>query len=49
MDQNKLTFESENLAVDYLTFNIEKLVEPTQIKEIMNQFSKSFNFNVRNF
>ena len=28
MKQNKLTFESENLVVDYISFNLEGLIDP---------------------
>jgi hypothetical protein len=28
MKQNKLTFESENLVVDYISFNLEGLMDP---------------------
>ena len=44
MKQNKLSFESENLMVDYLTFNIESK-EPERLQKIANYFSKNFQCN----
>ena len=44
MKQNKLSFESENLQVDYLTFNIESK-EPERLQKIANYFSKNFQCN----
>ena len=43
MKQNKLTFESENLQVDYLTFNIQgtpyfDLVNRIEIKIFISTF-----------
>lgn len=43
-NDNKLSFESENLQVDYLTFNIESK-EPERLQKIANYFSKNFQCN----
>lgn len=42
MNQNKLSFESENLVVDGIGFNIAGLMDPTEIGVYL---SKSFGFN----
>ena len=42
MNQNKLSFESENLVVDYLPFNITGCKDP---RPIANYLSNSFGFN----
>jgi hypothetical protein len=42
----QLSFESENLAVNYITLNVRNLVNPEQIEHIINVFAESFNFNV---
>jgi len=42
MKQNKLSFESENLVVDYISFNIQGLIEP---KTIANYLFQNFGFN----
>jgi hypothetical protein len=39
MKQNKLTFESENLVVDYITFKFQDLEDSTKTK-IANYFFK---------
>ena len=44
MIKNKLSFESENLQVDYLTFNIESK-EPERLQKIADYFSKNFQCN----
>jgi len=44
MKENKLNFESENLVVDYLTFNIESR-EPERLQKIADYFSKNFQCN----
>lgn len=41
MKENKLTFESQNLVVDYIRFNIEGLID---VKPIYNYLVKSFGF-----
>jgi len=45
MQQNKLSFESENLVVDWISFNIKELTDPKQIAKIALYLSKSFGFN----
>ena len=42
MNQNKLTFESENLVVDWISFNIQGLIDP---KLIANYLFQNFGFN----
>jgi hypothetical protein len=42
MKQNKLTFESQNLVVDWIGFNIESL---TDLEPIANYLSESLGFN----
>jgi hypothetical protein len=42
MKQNKLTFESQNLVVDWIGFNIEGL---TDLEPIANYLSESLGFN----
>ena len=42
MNQNKLTFESQNLVVDWIGFNIEGL---TDLEPIANYLSESLGFN----
>jgi hypothetical protein len=44
MKENKLSFESENLQVDYLTFNIESK-KPERLQKIANYFPQNF-FNL---
>ena len=43
MLKNKLTFESENLEVDYVTFNLEGLMNP---RIIAGHLSKYFTPHV---
>jgi hypothetical protein len=45
MQQNKLSFESENLVIDWISFNIKELTDPKQIAKIALYLSKSFGFN----
>ena len=45
MNQKKLTFQSENLVVDWISFNIKGLTDPKQIAKIALYLSKSFGFN----
>jgi hypothetical protein len=45
MTQNKLTFQSENLVVDWISFNIKGLTDPKKITKIAFYLSKSFGFN----
>ncbi|MEJ2242831.1 MAG: hypothetical protein P8Y18_11945 [Candidatus Bathyarchaeota archaeon] len=42
MSQNKLSFESENLVVDWIGFNIQGLIDP---KPIANYLFQNFGFN----
>ena len=42
MIKNKLSFESENLQVDYISFNIQGLIDP---KPIANYLFQNFGFN----
>jgi hypothetical protein len=42
MKQNKLSFESENLVVDYISFTITGCTDPGPI---VNYLSDSFGFN----
>ena len=45
MHQNNLSFESENLVVDYISFNISGFMDPASIHKIASYLSKSFGFN----
>ena len=45
MNQNKLSFESENLVVDYISFNIQGLTDPKDIAKIAFYLSNLFGFN----
>ena len=38
MNQNKLSFESEKLVVDYISFNIQGLVDRKQVERIAKYF-----------
>jgi len=42
MVKNKLTFESENLVGDYISFNIQGLIDP---ELILNYLFQNFGFN----
>ena len=42
MNKNKLTFESENLVVDYISFNITGF---TNTESIAKYLFEKFNFN----
>ena len=42
MKQNKLSFESKKLVVDYISFNIQGLRDP---KLIANYLFQNFGFN----
>jgi hypothetical protein len=44
MKENKLNFESENLVVDYLTFNIESK-DPERLQKIADYLSENFQCN----
>lgn len=45
MKQNKLSFESENLQVDYLTFNIQGTADFDLINRIAKYLFQHFDFN----
>jgi len=45
MNQNQLTFESENLVVDWIGFNIQGLLDRKQLKQIANYLFRAFGFN----
>lgn len=45
MNQNKLNFESEKLVVDYISFNIQGLVDRKQVKRIAKSFFQILVFN----
>jgi len=45
MNQNKLSFESENLVVDYISFNIQGLVGRKQVEIIAKYFFQILGFN----
>jgi hypothetical protein len=45
MNRNKLSFESENLVVDWIGFNIQGLVDRKQVERIAKYFFQNFGFN----
>jgi hypothetical protein len=45
MTQNELSFESEKLVVDYISFNLEGLMDPASMDKIASYLSKLFGFN----
>jgi len=45
MKQNKFSFESENLVVDWIGFNIQRLVDRKQVEIIAKYFFQNFGFN----
>lgn len=45
MNHNKLTFESENLVVDWIGFNIQGFVNKKQVERIANYLFQNFGFN----
>jgi len=45
MIRNKLSFESEKLLVDYISFNITSLIDYEKINQIVIYLSQSFYFN----
>lgn len=45
MNQSKLSFESENLIVDWIGFNIQGLIDRKQLKQIANYLFRAFGFN----
>ena len=42
---NKLSFESEKLVVDYISFNIQGLVDRKQVERIAKYFFQTLGFN----
>ena len=48
MKQNKLSFESEKLVVDYISFNIQGLIDRKQVKRIAKYlFFLIFGTNIK--
>ena len=45
MKETRLTFESENLVVDYISFNIQGLVARKQVQRIAKYFFQILGFN----
>lgn len=45
MTQNKLSFESENLIVDWVGFNIQGFIDRKQVKQIAKYLFQDFGFN----
>ena len=45
MIKNKLSFESENLVVDWIGFNIQGLLNPKEVEIIANYLFRNFGFN----
>jgi hypothetical protein len=45
MNQNKLSFESENLVVDWIGFNIQGLLNRKQVERIAKYLFENFRFN----
>ena len=45
MKQNKLTFESEDLVVDWIGFNIQGLLNRKQVERIAKYLFENFRFN----
>jgi len=45
MNQNQLSFKSENLKVDYISFNIQGLVDRKQVEIIAKYLFQNFAFN----
>ena len=45
MNQNKFTFESENLVVDYISFNIQGLGDRKEVESIAKFLFQNFGFN----
>ena len=45
MIKNNLSFESENLVVDYISFNIAGFMDPASIYKIASYFYEFFEFN----
>ena len=45
MKENKFTFQSQNLVVDYISFNIQGLVDRKQVERIAKYFFQILGFN----
>jgi len=45
MNQNKLSFESESLVVDWIVFNIQGLLNKKQVEIIAKYLFENFRFN----
>ena len=45
MKQNRFNFESQNLVVDYISFNIQGLVDKEQVEIIAKYFFQILGFN----
>ena len=45
MSKNKLSFESENLVVDWIGFNIQGLVDRNQVEQIAKYLFQNLGFN----
>jgi hypothetical protein len=45
MSKSKFSFESENLVVDWIRFNIQRFVDKKQIKQIAEYVFLNFGFN----
>jgi hypothetical protein len=45
MTRKNLSFKSENLVVDWISFNAKGLTDPKKIAKIAFYLSKSFGFN----
>lgn len=44
MKQNKLTFQSENIQVDYLALKIENEMDDSKIKNLQHEFQQKFKY-----
>jgi hypothetical protein len=45
MNRNRVTFDSENLVVDWIGFNIQGLINRKQVERIAKYLFKNFGFN----
>ena len=45
MNRNNLTFDTENLVVDYISFNIQVLVDRKQVEIIAKYLFQNLGFN----
>ena len=46
MKQNKSTFESENLVIDQIEFNIQGILDRKQVKQIENRSLRFKEYDV---